>query len=372
MYFTICKKTGKVRLYEFDGIQQKSLPRSKSLHLDGQPVEVIQNYINQFNKPKIVGVSNETLTDHVIRFCKYERDMRKLDPSTIKCKEHLLLTYVIPYFLSVDAKDPNKWGSKCVKLVDYLIAKKLSQNQIVKCNVALTGLWSFMQDEQIVYSSMKLRLRKPLSSIKADTPLQFTLTPQDVIAYARNVDSSEMAFLALVGYFCSLRTQETLALTRNDFRAGSIASELECCKVMRGRRLFDKLAVNIVKQKSKSLKINDAKPKSGSKGWVSCFSDVAAKMIIANIKELEVTAAGDPLVRFSVDYNIKRWRSSGIKGITLKDLRRASIYWLGHHTEMGLIELKSHARHNKTDTTALYLRRPNESIESTDELDLEA
>ena len=371
MYFTICKKTGKVRLYEFDRIQQKSLPRSKSMHLDGQPAEVIQNFINQFNKPKIVGVSNETLTDHVIRFCKYERDMRKLDPSTIKCKEHLLLTYVIPYFLSVDAKDPNKWGSKCVKLVDYLINKKLSQNQIVKCNVALTGLWSFMQDEQIVYSSMKLRLRKPLLATKADTPLQFTLTPEDVIKFASNAEP-DMAFLALTGYFFSLRTQETLALTRNDFRAGGNAASLECCKVFKKNNLFDKFAVNIEKQKSKSLKINNARPKSGSKGWVACFNETAAKMIIANIKEIEVTAAGEPLVRFSVDHNIKRWRSSGIKGITLKDLRRASIYWLGHYSDLGLIELKSHARHNKTDTTALYLRRPNESIATLDDLDLEA
>ena len=56
----------------------------------------------------------------------------------------------------------------------------------------------------------------------------------------------------------------------------------------------------------------------------------------------------------------------------MKDLRRASLYWLGHHTQLGLIELKSHARHSKSDTTLLYLRRPNEELDEVDDLNLEA
>ncbi len=56
----------------------------------------------------------------------------------------------------------------------------------------------------------------------------------------------------------------------------------------------------------------------------------------------------------------------------MKDLRRASIYWLGHHTNIGIIELKSHARHKRVDTTALYLRRPEEQIDELDALDLDA
>ena len=370
MFFTQCKQTLKVRLYETIDGKQKALPRSKSVHLDGQPLDVIKIFVSQFNKPKLVS-SNEQLTAYVEAYSAYYLQQGS-NPATVSSKKHLLITYVLPYFISINTLDPNSWVSKCVKLVDYLTAKGLSHNQITKCNVGLNQLWNYLQDEQIVNSSMKLRLRKPMLLDKPDTPLLYTLTPQDVIAYARNVDSSEMAFLALVGYFFSLRTQESLALTRADFRAGNAASELECCKVMARKGLYSKFAVNVSKQKSKSLKVDNAKPKNGSKGWISCFELEAAKLIIEKVKLLEASAKAGPLVKFCVDYNIKLWRNLGIPGITIKDLRRASLYYLGHYTNMGLIELKSHARHNKTDTTTLYLRRPEEPLEKADDLDLEA
>jgi hypothetical protein len=70
---------------------------------------------------------------------------------------------------------------------------------------------------------------------------------------------------------------------------------------------------------------------------------------------------------------IKLWSKSGIKDIALKDLRRASLYWLGHYTNITLVGLQSHARHADPKTTALYYRRPDEEFEgSLDELDLDA
>jgi hypothetical protein len=55
-----------------------------------------------------------------------------------------------------------------------------------------------------------------------------------------------------------------------------------------------------------------------------------------------------------------------------KDLRRASLYWLGHETQISLLQLMKHARHSSTETTLKYLRRPAESLEEWSVLDLEA
>lgn len=215
-----------------------------------------------------------------------------------------------------------------------------------------------------------LRLRRPRVEAK-QTPLQFTITPEQVIDYAAKAPP-DFAFIALAWFFFSLRTQEVLALTRADFRAGSRASELECAKVIRRAALYDRLAVHVTKQNAKSTKDQRAEPKANSKGWVACFDRAAAERLVALVKNLAEVAGDGPLVAFSVDYNLHRWARDGIAGITMKDLRRASLYWLGHHTNLGLVELKSHARHTRVDTTALYLRRPEEMVEGLDDLDLEA
>ena len=52
----------------------------------------------------------------------------------------------------------------------------------------------------------------------------------------------------------------------------------------------------------------------------------------------------------------------GYPGMTLKDLRRASLYWLGHYSSVDLVALKNHARHRNVETTSLYTRRPLEDV----------
>ncbi len=59
----------------------------------------------------------------------------------------------------------------------------------------------------------------------------------------------------------------------------------------------------------------------------------------------------------------KMWKKAGINKITLKDLRRASLYWLGHYSELNFVDLKNHARHSQPSTTPLYVRRPEEAFD---------
>jgi integrase len=88
---------------------------------------------------------------------------------------------------------------------------------------------------------------------------------------------------------------------------------------------------------------------------------------------------GEPLFPVANRELYKQWTAatSGteVDGITLKDLRRASLYHLGHHTAFSgeLTLLMKHARHKEPQTTMLYLRRPDEDgPPKVDELDFSA
>jgi hypothetical protein len=125
-------------------------------------------------------------------------------------------------------------------------------------------------------------------------------------------------------------------------------------------KLFNRLLVKITKQRSPALS-GPAKPKAGSRGWVACFDRDAA---IEIVKHLNRFPNAGPIFNFGNDWYFKRWRREGYPGLSLKDLRRASLYWLGHYTSLEISALKNHARHKSIMTTALYTRRPFEEIVS--------
>jgi hypothetical protein len=200
-----------------------------------------------------------------------------------------------------------------------------------------------------------------------DTPLKHVFTPADI--FAMRFESPDLELIILLGYFFSLRPQEIMALTKSDFSAGTPATKLECCKVMAQIELYSKLAVRVERQrkaasmvKGEEKKVTKA-PKKHSFGWIACFDEGAAKRIVTLIKE-----RSDRLFHHGVDWYSAQLRRSGFQ-FTLKDLRRASLYWLGHHTEINPIQLKNHARHKKLETTMLYCRRPDSDVERGLDLD---
>ena len=364
------RKDGRVYVFEMVGGKQRAIPRARIKHLDGQPDFVIQNYVDSMS-PRVAPV---LLSDSLTALLERQLDRRQRlnpNPVTIERAKSVMLRFVFPYFLShtPPLTDPNTWGPVAAGLIDYLEAKKVSPDNIIKCNAALRGFWKWARESGIVVSPAELTLLPPLKQ-KNPTPLKFNLMPSQVLSFARSADP-EMAFLALTGFFFSLRTQETLALTGNEFKAGSVASELECCRVMLRHGLYSKFAVLVSKQYSKGSGDKKAAPNADSKGWVACFNEDAARLLVELLKQLP-KHGNEPLSNYHVGHALYRWRHSGIPGVTLKDLRRASLYWLGHHTDFGLIELKSHARHEHSQTTELYLRRPEDLTIDAGDLDLEA
>lgn len=361
-----------ILVYVTGGGKQVQLSRNLTKHLDGAEDHIIDSWVSNYayeheNKKDAPPVlTEESLTLLVEQFRVYLQGRGK-EYTTVQWHCSSLLNNVIPFFLDRGLKDPGQWSGVSVHLLQYLKDKELSSHNIVKCNQALNQFWKWLTEEGLVHS--KLNLRTPVM-VKSKTPLKFTQTPEQVMDWIRRNLNNETSLMACMGFFFSLRPQETLALRLKDFQFGSKASQSEPCKVMARHGLYDRVAVRVERQITKQNKIKP--PKANSIGWVACFNKEAAQWLAAYFNTIKDQNPDDPLFQFKPDWNFRRWAANGIPKITMKDLRRSSVYWLGHYTNMGIQELANHARHESIETTRLYIRRPDEQIEYTGSFDLEA
>ncbi|RYZ80389.1 MAG: hypothetical protein EOP04_25955, partial [Proteobacteria bacterium] len=157
----------------------------------------------------------------------------------------------------------------------------------------------------------------------------------------RDASRQDLRLIALLGYFFSLRPQETLALRRDDLIAGKKASTSEYYQVLTAVDLYERLAVNITRQRGHKG-INP--PKRHSIGIVARFDEVEATAIVGRLITYDADA---PLFPLHFNTYLKQWAAKGLRNMTMKDLRRASLYWLGHYRRLELVVLKNQTRHNK-------------------------
>jgi len=368
------RKNSGIFVYVYQDGKQRSLPRDKTRHLDHETDSNInawvQEYARNFEKPRraLASVVPEALKQRVEEYVQYLR-LEGKDYKTTRSHEQMLLEFILPYFSHVHhLEDPNAWPKVSAKFRGWMREQQESEYQIRRANSSLRGFWGWMADEGLILGGVELRLRTPKVEV-GETPLQIFIQPQEVLTWVKGCKDTELKLMALLGYFFSLRPQEIFALTRADFRAGSTAQALDCCKAMARIGMCGKLAVKVDRQRD--ARGNVKPPKAYSKGWVACFDLEAAKLVVSLLNTLDTEA---PMFQHQNDWSLKRWRREGFPGATLKDLRRASLHWLGHHTDADLVFLKHHARHSKPDTTLRYLRRPGEEpdLDLTQDFDLEA
>lgn len=370
-YFVRKKSAVYVYLHDPETQRNKPLPRNKTRHLDGatdlQVKGWLDNYLlTQGYERKV----NETTIDPkmielVEAFIAYLKSREK-SWNTVSWYRKYLLDYILPFFVNkLGATDPNSWLYKSPQLLAYLEKdRKLSASIIVRCNVALRKFWDWLQDEGHVVIGVKLKLRNPVLK-KRETPLEEIKTPEQVFRFALFCQDRDVALLALLGYFFSLRPQETMILRKRNFKGGTDAQSIEAVNVMQRWKLFNRFAVHVKAQKDQ--KGTEKDPKHNSKGWVACFNEAAAKLIVTH---LQGKPNDELLFPKGTDHYFKKWRKKGL-GITLKDLRRSSLYWLGHNTDLPPVALKNHARHKKMSTTDDYLRRPEDKTTESSELSLD-
>lgn len=199
-----------------------------------------------------------------------------------------------------------------------------------------------------------------------ETPLKNTQTPAQMLALVRQTNDVMMKMIMLMGYFFSLRPQEIFAVKQSKFLAGSKAVTLECCRSMSYVKLYGWLAYYVSEQREKSGTIEI--PTARSKGWSACFNEEAAQLIVGLIGKNNP----DDLYfgKYQNDHWFRKWRElPSTRDMTIKDLRRAGLYWLDHSTELTLAALKNHAGHSKIETTMKNVRRPETTPIEQDSLD---
>lgn len=383
MYFQR-KRRGYVAVYFYDQSTGKPRPISRKItsYLDDKTDDYIRawmqenapRYEKSKNHPEAFLWADETLSKYINRWLTFLRVEKRRAPSTIFHMESALRNHIVPYYLSQvpPVKDPQLWPTTSINIHNWLIETRptLSRSSIVKICQTLKRFYNYLGEENLISAQAKLTVRTPAVDPEEDeTPLKFVVSPEDVYVYVDSAHTPELKLLALIGYFFSLRPQETFMLRPELFRAGSLVNDLEASRAMIRARLYNKFAVNV--QKQRRQKNTAHKPKSKSRGWVCCFEERAAREILKIIKTRPLDK---PLFGVQNDQLFKWWRFGGMKDVTLKDLRRASLYWLGHESKMreNPIDLMKHARHARFETTQLYLRRPTEELENTVVLDLDA
>jgi len=246
----------------------------------------------------------------------------------------------------------DSWPLKTNGFAKYCASMGWTRASAFKMRQNLLSFWYWCRDTGKVLGYLHiLKVPKP----DAPTPLKAVLTAEMVLQWDLE---SDLRYLALLCYFFSLRPQESIAILGSDYSAGSKAVDLECCKVMKEIGLYSRLAVYVERQKHSEVVPN---VKAGSKGWVACFDETAAREIVRLAKTVETP--------YRMDSYQRRWKGAEM-GCTLKDLRRSSLYWLGHYSQINVVQLKNHARHKSLETTSKYVRRPD--VEADRGLDLDS
>ena len=368
---------GAVRAHYWEGGRQRDLPREAVRHLDGASDAVIGAFLASWEERRrrrgnggeaAAGWTPGTsgllaLVDMYVRFLLDRGRTR----DTARLHRYLLESRVIPYFTSGDPPltDPALWRRRSARLCDHMLSLGDSASTISSANGAVRGFVRWLWEEGYLEKVPEIPLREaPPRARNGDTPLARPVTPGEVKEFASRPDTPRsMALAALLGYFFSLRPQELFAVGRDDIRLGEDASGEEACRVLRRHGMDSSMCINIWRQREDDTgKFVD--PKADSRGMVACFDAGASEMIRkllaadGDVGERGDNEPGSLVFPYHPRRLVREWARKGIPGITLKDLRRASIYWLGHHAGLPVVVLQAHARHAALDTTLLYTRRP--------------
>lgn len=390
-------KSGLVRGWESD---KTSIKRENLRHLDNLSDDQVEAYFQNLNSSRVSRKINPEVLTEVSR--KYI-DLFLIWLSGRGRSRHTISqhrTNLHTAALYFDRQGTlSHWPRYSVKLRVYLKERGLSENHINKIQMSTGQLWKYLRKHERIVEG-PIDFDETVGHAKSkDTPLKRHLTPQEVLEWCRACKVLHVRLMALVGYFASLRPQETFAQTETDFIGGAEALTFECSKVMSSIGMFNGFTIDVLKQRGVRLgEIGD--PKKHSSGVVSVFNREAALLIVDTIRGVRALnlakARGDvelavsrvksakPYRRARAEKAVNKtdkalevaeggvlfqngnrlyeglWAAKGLEEVTLKDLRRASGYWLANYTVIKLESLHLHMRHKDIQTTSLYFRRAKE------------
>lgn len=366
------RKRGKeVVVFTSTSGKREALPRALTRHLDGEPDSNIEFWLREYELMNGLRTPIHTTVDidkYIEQWANYLKSSEVLlKAETIEEHTRHLRQSVVPYFLGLDPPltDPNDWGFASVRLSSHLKSIGRTDGQIRRATISLRKLYKWMAEERIILGNGALMVRLP-KYVPSKTPLERIITPDEILIMAQKESNPDLSLMLLCGYFLSMRPQEVFGAKPSDFKAGSgVVGNLECIKAFRSIGLYDKLAFNVVRQRTTKNQIRP--PKLDSYGWVGCFNEAAA---LAIVNLLRGFGANEYLVKVNLNKLYKEWKKT--YDFKPKDLRRSSLYWLGHYTAITVLQLMKQSRHKSIESVLCYLRRPDETVDGGSELDLSA
>ncbi|MBA2680993.1 MAG: hypothetical protein H0U76_21680 [Ktedonobacteraceae bacterium] len=339
------------------------IPRKHIRQLDGASDDDIQRFINLYIQTHRLGaerVAKRYLapTDEAEftfeQFLNEYSKLRNTRPITRNTERYRWDKYIVPFFvMERSLKDVRAWENVLTEFAPHLMANSgLQINQIKKVLGLLKRFSIYLVSHRILTRRWELIL--PTENRASATPLPSELEPNTVLQFMRTA-TPRHALLAGLGFFASLRPEESFALTRAHFLTGSLAKD-RAKTYTRFAQYGLGSGLSIFIDIVLSADGLDEPKTAYSKAVVNVWDKDAAVLIASLIKELPTGA-----VLFdgrSRDTLFKSWRKWGIPGYTLHDLRRASGLHLGRRVDIPVTLLQDHLRHADIKTTQLYMRAP--------------
>lgn len=359
--FIQLRRKTKIYAYYNEGDRLLQIPRALTKHLDGQPLAVAEEWVQDWERRhgKTVQRSarihlrpDDKLTALWAQYQTHQGQRSSRRERTAQKETLLLEKHIAPYFVGEHGKkDPAQWHSLVPGFHDYLFTRFKGRATIQKTLWTLERFGAYLVFKQ--HMTFPFAVQPPAQGNAKVTPLKVRLSPDEVLKYAKQ--DRACALMVLLGYFAALSPSELFALERADLLTGDVA-EVEC-KTLKGLRkhgLGSRLGVRVNKTLSHAgvdlLTKNDYRT-----GVVNVWNADAAKMIAALMKE----APEGRLFPHSRSHNEKAFRLGVKLGCTPHDLRRASCLYLGREKRLELTLLQEHMRHAEIETTMLYCREPS-------------
>lgn len=354
-----------VQLYDPETRGPKKITRNLTKHLDNAGDDDIEKWIDLYisenrrqatrTLERVLMQNDEALT--LFRsFISERAALRNLQGTTVEEEQRRFDLHIAPFFVRErKQKDVRIWEYHIPHLAQYLIDEgHLKTNQIKKVLAVLVRFSKYLTLHNIISKPWTPIL--PTANKQAPTPLEFDIKPEDVFSFCKTA-SDRCALMALLGYFGSLRPEETFAITESDFYTAPQAYELALTYPR-----FKKHGLG----SGLSLHVNKALKKGGvqgvpknhfSHGYVNIWSQQAANTLAKLLPRFQNRPLCDGRSRDTLFKYWQRHGKSRLK-VTLHDLRRASGVYLGRTLDLPIFLLQDHLRHGDQASTEAYTRKP--------------
>jgi len=366
-------RSGRVVIQVYDPATKrpKKLPRADVEHLDAATDEEVVRWREWYlaeraharrAQARLLGPADEAqfLFD---AFQERWGKLRRTGETTLEDDLGRWHLHIVPYFVELHgAKDVRLWDLHMQGYPLWLLSRgELQTNQQKKVIRLLLRFGEYLRETKKIPAPWTCTL--PASNEAMETPLEVELTPDQVLSWCAGRSWRAQLF-ALLGYFASLRPEETFVLQKSDFLTGAEArAAAKTHARFQEYELGSGLSVSIERAFKKTGKVGDPKTRN-SRAVVNIWHSGAAKRIAELLRSRPdgwlFPSKDRPDFPLARDTQFAWWAKHGKPslGATLHDLRRASGLYLGRTVDVPMSLLQDHIRHADLKSVLGYMRRP--------------